>query len=39
MDTQETIESESIDLKEQYKIKIDDNKLRIEINNDEINLY
>ena len=31
MDTQETIESESIDIKEQYEIKIDDNKLRIEI--------
>ena len=36
MDNQETIESESTDIKEEYEIKIDDNKLRIEINNDEI---
>ena len=36
MDNQETIESESTDIKEEYEIKMDDNKLRIEINNDEI---
>ena len=36
MEFQETIENEYIDIKEEYEIKIDDNKLKIEINNDEI---
>ena len=38
MDNEE-LESETIDINEKYEIKIEDNKLRIEINNDEINLY
>ena len=36
MEEQETIISESEEIKEEYQIKINDNKITIEINNDEI---
>ena len=36
MEEQETITPEYIEIKKEYEIKIGDNKLRIEINNDEI---
>ena len=36
MDEQETIESEYTEIKKEYTIKKNDNKLKIEINNDEI---
>ena len=41
MDEPETIEPEYLDIKKEYEIKIEDNKIRIEMNNDEIifNLY
>ena len=36
MDEPETIEPEYLDIKKEYEIKIDDNKIRIEMNKDEI---
>ena len=36
MDEPETIEPQYIEIKKEYEIKVDDNKIRIEINNNEI---
>ena len=36
MDGPETIEPEYIQIKEEHEIRIDDNKIRIELHNDEI---
>ena len=36
MEEQETIEPEYLDIKKEYEIKIDNNKIKIEINKDEI---
>ena len=36
MDEPETIEPEYLNIKKEYEIKIEDNKIRIEINKDEI---
>ena len=39
MGEQETIEPENEEIKEEYEMKINEDKLRIEINNNERNLY
>ena len=36
MEEPETIEPEYLDIKKEYEIKIDDNKIRIEMKNNEI---
>ena len=36
MEEPETIEPEYLDIKKEYEIKVDDNKIRIEMNNNEI---
>ena len=36
MEEPETIEPEYLDIKKEYEIKIEDNKIKIEMNNNEI---
>ena len=36
MDEPETIEPEYVEIKKEHEIKVDDNKIRIEVNNNEI---
>ena len=36
MEEPETIEKEQIEIKEDHEIKVDDNKIKIEMNNNEI---